>query len=51
MGVTGGGGLLIVFESKAGETWSIAVRLPNGLTCLLTAGDGWRELREPDEAT
>ena len=50
-GVTRGGALLQVFVSKSGETWTIAVQLPNGLACLLSAGEAWRALDDAGAET
>ena len=29
-----------------GATWSIIVTRPNGMSCLVAAGEAWRELSE-----
>lgn len=44
LGVTNVGGLVEVFESKDGATWTITVTSPHGQTCLVAAGEGWRKL-------
>lgn len=41
-GVTATGSLLEVLASTAG-TWTILVTVPGGPTCLVSAGDGWRD--------
>lgn len=41
-GVTNSGGLVEVFTTPDGRTWSIIVTLPNGMSCLIAAGEGWR---------
>lgn len=42
VGVTGDGRLIEVFASADGRTWTIIVTNPQGLSCLLAAGEGWR---------
>jgi len=42
IGVTQGGGLLEVISSADGVTWSILVTTPEGMSCLVAAGEGWR---------
>jgi hypothetical protein len=44
MALTDDGHLLEVFASKDGETWTIAVTIPKGLTCLLATGQEWQSL-------
>lgn len=41
IGVTDDGRLLEVFASKSGSTWSLAVTLPSGVTCLVMSGFEW----------
>lgn len=42
-GVTMQGGLVEVITSEDGSTWSILVSTPGGMTCLVAAGEGWRD--------
>jgi hypothetical protein len=42
IGVTSGGGLLEVLSSGDGLTWTIIVTTPQGMSCLMAAGEGWR---------
>jgi len=46
-GVTAAGGLVQVFTSESGETWSIVVFGPDGKACLIGAGDDWQQLKPP----
>ncbi|MEM7173287.1 MAG: hypothetical protein AAF530_24200 [Pseudomonadota bacterium] len=41
-GITGAGSLVEVYAARAGETWSILITRPGRLTCLVSAGEGWR---------
>ena len=45
IGVTSSGGLVEVLSTGDGNTWTIIVSNPNGVSCLLAAGEGWRALR------
>ena len=55
IGVTGKGALVEVLTTKDGNTWSILMTNPNGLSCLVASGEGWRtkehESAEVDPAT
>ena len=42
LGVTHNGGLVEVLSKADGSTWSIIVTTPQGMSCLVAAGDGWR---------
>ena len=46
-GVTNTGGLVEVLSSDGGKTWSIIVSTPQGMSCLVAAGEGWREVKKP----
>lgn len=43
MGLASTGAVVEVFASGAG-TWTIVMTHPNGLSCLLVAGEGWETL-------
>jgi hypothetical protein len=42
LGVTHNGGLVEVLTTGNGNTWSIIVTTPQGISCLVAAGAGWR---------
>ena len=46
IGVTNNGGLVEVLSTNEGTTWSIIVTTPNGVSCLVAAGEGWRALQQ-----
>ena len=46
-GVMHNGRLLEVIADRHGRTWSIVVTSPQGLSCLVAAGEGWRAV-EPE---
>ena len=41
-GVTNTGGLVEVLSAAKGDTWTIIVTTPEGTSCLIAAGEGWR---------
>lgn len=41
MGLQQNNGVLEVFASEASGSWTILVTMPNGMTCLVAAGDAW----------
>lgn len=45
-GFDGAGNFVQVFSSKKG-TWTIAISVPGGLTCVIAAGDDWQEEKKP----
>ncbi len=44
VGVTSAGGLVEVLTTGDGLTWTIIVTLPNGISCMVAAGEGWRNV-------
>lgn len=43
MGVTTSGAIIEVFASEKG-TWTLVITQPNGLSCLIAAGQDWESL-------
>ena len=41
MGLQRNNGVVEVFASAESGTWTILVTLPNGMTCLVAAGEAW----------
>ncbi len=41
-GVTTSGSIIEVLATDDGLTWTIIVSDPNGTSCLIAAGEGWR---------
>lgn len=53
IGVTSNGVLLEVLAAAHGETWTVILSHPNGVSCLVAAGEDWESLpqiaaREPE---
>lgn len=44
VGVTNTGGLVEVLSTSDGDTWTIIVTTPQGISCLVAAGEGWRQI-------
>ena len=47
MGVTIGGGVIEVYASPK-VTWTLVISKPNGVSCLIAAGQDWEELPKPE---
>jgi hypothetical protein len=45
LGVTHNGGLVEVLTTGNGTTWSIIVTTPQGMSCLVAAGEGWKAMQ------
>ena len=41
-GVTNTGGLVEILTDPKGHTWTIIVTSPQGISCLVAAGEDWR---------
>jgi hypothetical protein len=48
-GVTLSGGLVELLAQPDGATWTIMVTTPQGRSCLVAAGEGWRFRGRPDD--
>jgi hypothetical protein len=44
VGIADNGALLEVFASKSGETWTVTVTMPNGISCMVASGQQWQDL-------
>lgn len=44
LGVTSTGRLVEVLSTNDGNTWTIILSHPDGTSCLLAAGEGWRDM-------
>jgi hypothetical protein len=44
VGIADNGALLEVFASKSGETWTVTVTMPNGISCMVATGQNWQDL-------
>ena len=40
-GLANNGGAIEVLTTEDGSTWTIVITLPNGMTCLVAAGEDW----------
>jgi hypothetical protein len=44
MGLDANGGVLEILSGNNGKTWSILLTMPNGVSCLMAAGEHWESL-------
>ncbi|MBT3358955.1 MAG: hypothetical protein HN403_04935 [Rhodospirillales bacterium] len=47
IGLASNGGIVQVFSSEDGVSWTIVMTMPNGISCLMAAGESW-ELISPE---
>lgn len=46
MGLANNGGLIEILSTDAGKSWTIILTMPNGMTCMIAAGESWEALPE-----
>ena len=46
MGLADNGGIVEVFSTKDGITWTMVLTTPNGMSCLIASGEAWENLRK-----
>lgn len=44
MGIANNGGVLEILSSSAGKSWTIIVTMPNGMSCMIAAGENWESV-------
>lgn len=44
MGMANNGGAIEVLTTDDGSTWTIILTMPNGMTCMIAAGENWQAL-------
>jgi predicted methyltransferase len=47
VGLQGGDAVVEVYSSEATGTWTILMTRPDGITCLLAAGERWEQAVKP----
>ena len=45
-GLTKQASLLQIFATRGGETWTAVIVRPNGLSCIISAGEWWVDLAQ-----
>ncbi len=46
IGLASNGAVVEVFSSSDGSSWTIIMTMPNGVSCLVSAGEYWESLPE-----
>ena len=49
IGVNSKGHLVEVLSSEHGRTWTIIVTSPNGMSCVVSVGEGWRTMQQDEQ--
>ncbi len=44
MGLASNGGVLEVLSNDNGQTWTILLTMPSGMSCMLATGEDWERL-------
>ena len=44
LGIAHNGGVVEVWSSLSGNSWTILITMPDGLTCMVTSGESWETL-------
>ena len=44
MGLANNGGVIEILSSKTGKSWTIILTMPNGISCMIAAGESWESL-------
>jgi hypothetical protein len=44
MGIANNGGVVEILSSQTGTSWTIILTMPNGVTCMIAAGENWESL-------
>jgi hypothetical protein len=43
MGLSNSGGVVEILTSPGGDTWTIIVTTPDGMSCMIAAGESWED--------
>ncbi len=46
-GISSSGWLIELYSSADGSTWTIIASSPQGMSCAVSSGEGWRRLEPP----
>jgi hypothetical protein len=44
LGLAANGGVIEVFSTGDGSTWTMVITMPDGMTCMMAAGESWETL-------
>lgn len=46
LGLASNGGIIEVFTTRDGSTWTIVLTMPNGMSAVVAAGENWTTLEQ-----
>ena len=49
LGLIANGNVLQRFESEGGKSWTMIVVTPEGMSCILSAGESWARVLPPEK--
>ena len=41
LGLAANGGVVEVFPTRDGSTWTMVITMPNGVSCMMASGESW----------
>ena len=44
LGLAANGGVVEIFSTKDGATWTMVITMPNGITCMMASGESWESM-------
>lgn len=44
IGLANNGGVIEILSSKTGTSWTIIITMPNGMACMIAAGENWESV-------
>lgn len=47
MGLASNGSLMQVFSNRDGGSWTMVLTKPNGVSCVMAAGESWMDVPKP----
>ena len=51
VGVSQGGSPVLIFTNPEKQTFTVVMRKPNGVSCMMVAGINWTEVEQPKKGT
>ena len=46
LGLSSNGGILEVLTAPTGSSWTILITMPNGVSCMVAAGENWQTVSQ-----
>jgi len=43
-GLAANGGVVAIYSTEGGATWTMVITMPNGITCMMASGEAWESI-------